>query len=569
MAALQPLDLLDFTGGANLRANVLQVADNESPGMLNVEIEPGQGFYTRSGFQRWNKTDVIANLEEWDPRNGESHPLADGSFQIYIANAGTIHASGGASEDFVDLEVECDCLGYLADYASWGDTMYIAAGSKPPHKRFRDESPVALKDPSDAGSGGAWNEDYTTFEKGNLPTCDLMVAHASYLFVAGTTESGDGFSGRKYPNRIRWSHPNEPEDWASKDFLDIETGGGKITGIQSFQDHLLIFKTDSLWALYGYDLDSWQLVQISRAIGTPTPTAIARSESACYFFSASNRNAVFEYNGQQLSEITMAVRPFLEGILKARYQDVWLGFVARRLWVSVPASEDDPVNGNTIGVYDPDVSGGVWVGHRLGQGSLRCILEGSDIDADLPLAVVAGDSGAAAVISIGESDEARLIASDFLLENGEPTPFYAYYRTGWKNAGRPELNKSWLRTRFLAPLTPKTVTVHLDVYHNYDSSNVRRSLSGVQLGSGHDVFWTLLGAAGDPTHGGFDWTVGGDDDPEGADWGLPPSGSEIGRTGTGLGLARAVQLEFSTYEPGKPWGFDGIFMKVKMRRFTT
>lgn len=556
MSALQPLDLVDFTGGANLRANVLQVEDNESPNMINVEIEPGQGFYTRAGWVRWNDDDITTPAS-WDPRSGESHSLADGSFLIYIAHDGSVLASGDPSTPFVDLGIPCNATGHLVDYASWGDVMYFACGNGlQSYKRDGVAAAAILPD-----AVLVFNDDYTTPVNGGMPMGEHIAAHAGYMFISNTTETTT-----PYPNRIRWSHPNQPEDWATDDYLDINIGGGKITGLLSFQDHLLIFKTDSLWALYGYDLDSWQLIQISRAVGTPTPTAVARSESACYFFSASNRNAIFAYDGNTLKEISDKIRPVMDGLVATNYRDVWMGFVARRLWVSIPWAEDDPVGGNTIGVYDPDVGDGVWVGHRLGEGSLRTILEGSDVDADLPLAVVAGDTGAACVVTL-ESDLDT--ANDYILENGDPTPFHARYRTSWKHAGSPELRKSWLRTKFLAPRRLQQVEVRLDVYHDYNNGDIKRSLQGVQIESVGDIYWRVLGF--DAVQGdGFDWTELGAADARGVDWGSETiGGAELGRTTAGLGVARAVQLEFMTSEPGKPWGFDGIFMKFKERRFTT
>ena len=50
MAALQIFEQQDFTGGLNLRADQFQLADNESPRMLNVEIDPRGGVFARGGF---------------------------------------------------------------------------------------------------------------------------------------------------------------------------------------------------------------------------------------------------------------------------------------------------------------------------------------------------------------------------------------------------------------------------------------------------------------------------------------------------------------------------------------
>jgi len=582
VSTLQGLDLIDFTGGVNLRANQFQVADNESPRMLNVEIEPGRGFFTRKGWERWNEADVV-DPALWDPRSTEINLLSDGGFQVYVTNdeaGGNIYAAGDDGI-FTSLGVACDASPHLADFAPWGDTMYIVCGTGESHKRFHTDAPVGLIDASTS-----WNPNYTTPTHGKMPMAEHVQAHASYIFVAGTTELGD--DPGSHPNRIRWSHPDEPEDWAADDFLDIETGGGEITALRSFQDHLLIFKTDSLWALYGYDLESWQLVRVSRAIGAPAPTSVAQSESITYFFSASGRAGIYAYDGNSVSEISVPLRPVAEGILPTRIRDVWLGFVCHRLWCSVPWAMDDPANGNTIGVFDPDIGDGVWVAHRPALGSMRSIIEGSDIGGECALAVLhvpafvdpdpgnptpeedpdRSHPGAACLVRL----EMLPAAVDIILEDMSETPFYAEYRTNWKHLGKPELRKSFLRTRFLAPRQETDTELRLDIYWDYDTTVVRRSLHGVVIRAGTQVFWRELGFDS-PLPGGFDFKELGKADPSGrgADFGVAPGGAMLGRTNLSLGVCRAVQLHFSTVgtEAGKPWGFDGIFMKVRERRFTT
>ena len=72
-----------------------------------------------------------------------------------------------------------------------------------------------------------------------MPQAEYVAGHASYLFVACTDEAdGNHFA------RVRWSHPDKPDSWRADDFLDIDSGGGRITGLMSFRDHLLIFKTN-------------------------------------------------------------------------------------------------------------------------------------------------------------------------------------------------------------------------------------------------------------------------------------------------------------------------------------
>ena len=48
----------DFTGGLNLRADQFQLSNNESPDMMNVEIDPRGGLFSRGAFREINDTAV-------------------------------------------------------------------------------------------------------------------------------------------------------------------------------------------------------------------------------------------------------------------------------------------------------------------------------------------------------------------------------------------------------------------------------------------------------------------------------------------------------------------------------
>ena len=49
----------DFTGGLNLRADQFQLAPNESPKMLNVEVDPRGGVFTRGGMRQINSSPIV------------------------------------------------------------------------------------------------------------------------------------------------------------------------------------------------------------------------------------------------------------------------------------------------------------------------------------------------------------------------------------------------------------------------------------------------------------------------------------------------------------------------------
>jgi hypothetical protein len=326
---LQPLDLIDFTGGINLRRNQFQLAENESPDMLNVDIDPRGGFFTRKGWQRWND-DEIVDIADWDPRNAFLHVLASGAQNIYVATNDELYAS----DDLAVFTVQAgtyEGAPHLADFAAWGDDLYVAGGRAQPVRRRQ-------------GVGAFVNMATTPFSEieaptnGVVPAAEFVEVHAGYLFVANTRETAVDF-----PNRIRWSHPNAPTAFRAGDFIDITRGGGEITGIVSFQDHLLIFKTTSVWALYGYEDDSFQLTLVSDHAGCPATTAQSKSESVVYWFSTFDRGGVYAYNGGKPILLSERLAPMFENVFA--HHNVYVSWAGRRLWVTVPWEH---VTGSTL-----------------------------------------------------------------------------------------------------------------------------------------------------------------------------------------------------------------------------
>ena len=81
---LEPINLVDFSGGLNLRENQFQLSDNESPEMHNITIDPLGGIYSRKGWERWNDTDIVADPLTWDPRRAFLQSFSDGTDVVYV-----------------------------------------------------------------------------------------------------------------------------------------------------------------------------------------------------------------------------------------------------------------------------------------------------------------------------------------------------------------------------------------------------------------------------------------------------------------------------------------------------
>jgi hypothetical protein len=579
---LEPLNLVSYVGGLNLRADQFQLADDESPDMLNVDIDPRGGFYTRRGWRRWNETPIVdldarPTQPDFQPRNAFLHVHANDGQWIYVVENHLLYSASETAVFSLITGPNCRAVGHQADFAAWADDLYVSCGINQSSYRLRQPSVGAPT--VTAMTPETWSEvDAPTL--GTVPRAEHIEAHAGYLFVAGTTEGGVA-----HPSRLRWSHPGVPDAWRDTDFIDIDIGGGRITALASFNDHLLVFKSNTMWALYGYDESTWQLVRVSALIGCQGPHSIGKSETACYFYSASSHGGIYGYGGQAPVSISENLRPAFDDLIN--FENVFVSWAGRRLWVSVPWRKDigSTVEPSTAFVYDPQVGQGAWVMYRSEQGTPGPVLDGSDVQQKYPLATLwsthlaglvtldvipdAYDDIAGASV-LGTVDGRVITTVSGLDISVGPLavgqPFDAYYRTRWLHAGWPDRKKSWRRPTFICRGVDVDTQLIVETFRDYDETNVRRSRTLVLQTKG-DAFWRELGFD-DPQDHGFDWEADGADAARGADWGAATSGSEMIRGGS-LGLARSVQLrvQSSVVTQRNRWGVDGIVAKYVMRRF--
>jgi hypothetical protein len=561
----EPLNLVDFTGGLNLRVNQFQLAGNESPQMENITIDPLGGIYSRLGWERWNAADIAIDPTTWNPRRAFLHQLADGTDNVYVAANNKIFMTSG-SNTFTDSGLVANAAIHMADFTSYGDTVYVACGMTNQCAQRKGLGAFTL---IPAAGVSTWNDDYTNPLHNVMPKAGLMETHAGYLFVARTEEDGI-----QYYNRVRWSHPTSQDDWAHDDYIDIGAGGSQIVALMSYEDHLLIFKADGIWALYGYDAESWQLIQKSSTIGATSPQSVSRSETAVFFYSASDRGGIYAYGGERPIEISEQLRYAMEGIVNNEL--IWVGWAGRKLWVTLPWTYDGPTDDDAgVFVFDPSIGeNGAWSYYSSEAGGLGPIVSGSNIDSQAkPLAVLRNTDHPCIVQLNARTDAADLVAKDSVL--GATTkpdqwdmpmiltdtglgilmsgtaglqPFRTRYRTPWMTADWPTRKKSWRRPDFVCRRTGHDYQIHVQSFRDYEEQNARRSSTVYVYGGGKTVW------------GQFDWG-------DGSLWGAGGTSGGIIRRGSSYGLARALQLNIEGATRGAQWGIDAVVLKFVFRRF--
>ena len=329
----------DYTGGLNLEANVFQLEPNQSADMLNVDINQRGGVQRRLGCVRMNNNGIGAlggvtagtfypqRLFSWDAPQGRKLMLSTLD-KVYYAT----------TQNFTDLGVTGDAT-FGTQFASWSTTstayLYMNMGASYSGRKW-DGTTVTTLTPSGTG---AWQNDLTTPTGTHMPKSQHVTVHQERLWVAYTNE--DSVS---HPNRVRFSHPLFPESWREDDYIDIVGGGTGITGIVPFAGHLVVFKPRAVFAIYGYNDDTFQVVELTREVGAFNTRCWAVSDYGIYFFSFPE--GVYFYDGKGIRDVFQNLRPIIytAEINETALGEMSMGYANKKLFVSLPTGADNVVS---------------------------------------------------------------------------------------------------------------------------------------------------------------------------------------------------------------------------------
>lgn len=542
MSGLRVFRQDDFTGGLNLRADQFQLAPNESPRLLNVDIDPRGGVASRGAMRRTNAADIVAT--GWTPERvahfygGTHYVLVSTQTNVYwSSNAGSTYSLLGAASAVSDAQG--------AQFATWGSVVYTTGGRLSQSRKW-DGTTVTLL----TASGPTWQEAYTNPVGGFFPQARHCATHAGKIFVANTRENGVNF-----PNRIRWSHPNSPENWASNDFIDINDGSNGITAIAAIAGQLVVFKHNSVFAILGYESDSFQVVELSRAVGAANPHCVAASERAVYFYSPGE--GLFMYNGQGIVDLFVPIRPAIrDGRINNALNDaIYVNYMNRKVWVSVPYADSGTATFPTVSfVYNPEIGrDGAWTMYQTTDG--RGLSGGVTFTAENGQQTHLGAHPSTACTL-------QLDVENSILDNvsGTQTAFVSRYRTRWIDVGSYSQKKMFRRPDVVAKQAPVDALITLNIYKDYEEApgTEHRSYTILNRAAGGGMLWnsptTPPGVLGQ-------WS----DNPDSPyKWGSPNSGSQI-VAGRGIGLLRSIQIEF-VGPTNSIWGVSSYSLKYNPRK---
>ena len=555
----------DFKGGLNLRADQFNIAENESPAVLNVEVDPRGGVRRRNGVTKVNATaltdDIISLFTHYEA--GQNQILASVNPSTAPSTTEVFWNEDASGDFFGPMERTTGTLVFSGSQPATGvtfnDYTYIVNGSMlaSPHG-----TAAAIQwHGSNALPGsypGALTPDLDGSD-GHFPCARYTTTWAEHVWVAYTEELIDGTQ----KNRVRFSKVNDAENWTATDYIDIDIGedGDHITAIIPDADRLLVFKQNSIYAIYGFSRDSWEVRNLTRTAGCREGTQPVAATAGVFFWYAEEGIYIVSYD--DVAWVFERIRPAMTYdvgqpalTLDTPPSLMWSG---ERLWVSVDyqsndgLSESNQNNRRNMFVWDPSLGPtGAWVRHDINARSLLAYRPSGGTHSGI--AATSAITGPAAFTRISKVDDQTADVDTYDASYNE---INSYYQTGWFIGNRPTFPKRWGKTRTVL-LADNDTRISTYIYKDYDLSGYWDSYYKDIVGIGSPATWdTDPTGSGDGVWDTSEWQAQGTQD------------RYLFARWPTVGTAQAISLRFqvlpSVSKRGK-WGVTSIIGMYRTRR---
>ena len=529
--------LESFSGGLNYRTDQFNLAPNESPDLLNVDIDPRGGVKLRKGVTAINSTQVSSSKEII----GLGSFFTDTGTSQIVGNYGTAvaHSTGG---DFTTISsgITARTDGTRMYGMTMNNVFYGVSGDV-----------VSFKWD---GSSGADLGTTLDGSAGNYPIAQYTAFWNNFAWAAKTREDGT------YENsRVRWSNANFPEKWTANDYVDIDEGerGDYITGLLPLSDRLLVFKNSSVHAIYGFDSDTFQVVALSRDVGSVALSSPVSTPYGVFFWYG--REGVMLYDGQQFTNVFEKLIPAVDNGRISFTTAPQLAWFENRLYVSVDMLkhyETGTTRSRHVFIYDPSIRS--WAVTDINAATLHV----HSAPTALPLLLGASQFA-------GSGDKGRVIK----LEQTRTTDSYngsattrinSFFTTPWISGKNPVTKKRWGKPQIVMDAA-FTQTMEVDVYSDFDKASTSKTVYINVFGRESSSTW------GADSSGSSTWASSADSD------GAPLGGNGVWSSEAAanitdvirlqsLGLSKSVALKIKGPSQSVDWEINGIMFTYKPRR---
>lgn len=188
------------------------------------------------------------------------------------------------------------------------------------------------------------------------------------------------------PSTLIFSESFRPDSWPIENFWAIGDGDGdEIRAVKHYkaQDHLVIFKENTVWALRGTNMDDMELSGPMAEPGCVGPNAVVEDGGYLYYIA---RDGIYRYNGYRSEAITRNRIPNLwKRISEEHLANACAGKYDGLIWFSLPLDDD---HNNLVLVFDT-TTGAIWPWdginasvflHFINEDDKSHFLSGSSVD---------------------------------------------------------------------------------------------------------------------------------------------------------------------------------------------
>ena len=265
---MRPLKLLDFSGGWNLRDAPSELAENESPDLLNVQLDPRGGVIKRLGYDRIGSGTVLSaapsNIFYWDTNDR------------FIVQVGATVYSTQNFVTFTSIHTYSD-----ASIAAFCDFQNRLVAVHPTDK-------VAVWD------GTTWTA------ISDSPRGNCIAAWQNKVWVSGDPSAVTRVYACNAGDPTVWTLANDYNDMNDKDHLPVTAiGGGQGMDVAG-RPGLLVYK--EAWTGRINDAKAGttfgQYTTLSNIAGASGPQAVTTAQNGVTI--SINRKGIWATNGQSI-----------------------------------------------------------------------------------------------------------------------------------------------------------------------------------------------------------------------------------------------------------------------------
>ncbi|KIL38300.1 hypothetical protein SD70_27175 [Gordoniibacillus kamchatkensis] len=367
-----------FSGfaGLNNKYSNEEIADNESPDLLNVDFDVRGAIIKRKGFTL-AKNFGTAQINSIIP-----FYKTDGT-RVFIVAFGTSlvqYDPVAQTTTTITTTLHGNGLRFTGAIDTVHNVLYLVNGDT---------------------TDGLMSWDGTTFTKAiaGAPNGKYIEFYKNRMYICGDPAN---------PNRLYMSDLGTPTSWPALNFTDIDDGLGGITGIKQFGDSQVIFKEMGVFILKGSDPSNYVVVTtFAGQHGAISHYSIVRIPNGLMYLS---RDGIYLFDGKHFTLMSDKI----QGSVYAWNQQYLGSAVAfeydHKYMISVPEGVGQTTNNRTY-VYSYLYK--YWTRFDIPM-QANCIFNGTTT---LPTPYFSDTAGNVMQAFTGDNDNGAAINSYFLTKN--------------------------------------------------------------------------------------------------------------------------------------------------------